>query len=191
MDGTDEASSYAVFVLDRDIRWQLADELAGTFPGDLIKHEMHVCLGATRIDLAVVNGSLHGYEIKSDADTLARLPRQIELYDRVLDYSTVVCGPRHAKHVEDALPPHWGIRVVGEESARRVATRNPRVQAFAVAQLLWRDECAAILADRGERVKTRDTRWQLWDRLALLPIGELQDVVRAHLKARPAERAVG
>ena len=66
---------------DIDVRTVLAAEVARRYKGDadtLIIHELGVCSGDARIDLAVVNGKLHGYEIKSDADTLKRLPAQAE-----------------------------------------------------------------------------------------------------------------
>jgi hypothetical protein len=45
-------------------------------PSTLILEELGLKHGAARIDIAVVNGDLHGYELKSDSDTLSRLPRQ-------------------------------------------------------------------------------------------------------------------
>lgn len=39
-----------------------------------IIEELGVHHGTARIDIAVVNGIMHGYEIKSDQDTLQRLP---------------------------------------------------------------------------------------------------------------------
>ena len=36
----------------------------------LVVDELGLCQGRARIDLAVVNSSLHGYEIKSERDTL-------------------------------------------------------------------------------------------------------------------------
>jgi hypothetical protein len=40
--------------------------------------------GEVRVDVAVINGELHGYEIKSERDTLERLPRQVKAYSAVL-----------------------------------------------------------------------------------------------------------
>ena len=42
----------------------------------IVLNELGLLQGACRVDIAVVNGSLHGYEIKSEADTLDRLPYQ-------------------------------------------------------------------------------------------------------------------
>ncbi|WP_280313539.1 sce7726 family protein [Nocardia abscessus] len=176
---------------DADIRGALHDRLTVEFAGDRIRDEMGLCLGATRVDIAVINGCLHGYEIKSDRDTLARLPNQIELYDSVLDYSTIVCGPRYADRIKAVVPTWWGITIAEDHNGRpefyvsRKARRNTHVDRFALAQLLWRDEAAALLTALGHRVTRRHTRWQLWDQLAELPLGQLQHIVRTQLKARP------
>ncbi|MEU9807578.1 sce7726 family protein [Mycobacterium sp. NPDC050853] len=177
---------------DVDIRAALLDELRGEFCGDKIVNEMGLCLGATRVDVAVINGSLHGYEIKSDRDTLVRLPGQVELYNRVLDFSTIVCGPKYVGKIRDAVPRTWGIvetRCIDGAvvlKRHRKPRKNRECDSLAIAQLLWRDEAASLLVARGEHVKRRETRWNLWDRLAEWPLGELQLSVRLQLKARPA-----
>lgn len=184
--------SYSAVVRDLDVREALLAELRGEFRGDKIVNEMGLCLGATRVDVAVINGSLHGYEIKSDRDTLNRLAAQVELYGKVLDFSTIVCGPRYLAKVESMVPRWWGIVEVcgaGRREptlrVRRDRNRNPSCDALSVAQLLWRDEAAAALIGRGEIVRSRETRWNLWDRLAEWPIDELQSCVRERLTVRP------
>jgi len=57
----------------------------------------------------VVNGKLHGYEIKSDADTLKRLPAQAEVYSAVFDLVTIVVGEHHLDTVRAIVPEWWGI----------------------------------------------------------------------------------
>jgi hypothetical protein len=176
---------------DVDIRETLLRNLRREFRGDKIVNEMGLCLGATRVDVAVINGSLHGYEIKSDRDKLVRLPTQVELYSKVLDFATIVCGPRYVEKIDGLVPGWWGILEAGGAGRkptliwRRERKRNPKCDALAIAQLLWRDEAAHALTGRGERVRSRETRWHLWDRLADWPIDELQSCVRMQLKARP------
>ena len=61
---------------DEDIRSVLRARLAleyGTDPSALVLDEFGLACSSARVDLAVVNGCLHGYEIKSDVDSLARL----------------------------------------------------------------------------------------------------------------------
>jgi hypothetical protein len=176
---------------DVDIREALLRNLRREFRGDKIVNEMGLCLGATRVDVAVINGSLHGYEIKSDRDKLVRLPAQVALYSKVLDFATIVCGPRYVDKIADLVPAWWGIVEVGGTGrkatliSRREKHRNPHCDALAIAQLLWRDEAAEALVGRGETVRSRENRWNLWDRLADWPIDELQSCVRGQLKARP------
>jgi len=183
-------SSYTKDVRDLDIRLQLHTELARRFVGDVIRGELGLCLGQTRVDVAVVNCYLHGYEIKSERDNLARLPAQIDLYDRVLDYSTIVCSDRHLDRIIDLVPDSWGIIIASGRPGliKLTSVRQPTVNLspdpLAIAQLLWRSEAAQVLMARGERVKTKETRWQLWDRLAAMPLTTLQYHVRLMLKQR-------
>src|SRR3990172_5388577 len=66
--------------------------------------ELGLCQGAARVDVAVVNGSLHGFEIKSDRDKLVRLVGQQAIYSRALDRVTVVTTARHIEDVPAAIP---------------------------------------------------------------------------------------
>ncbi|EMS0078485.1 sce7726 family protein, partial [Escherichia coli] len=43
-------------------------------PDTLIIDEFTMNLGASRADIAVINGLIHGYELKSKSDNLLRLP---------------------------------------------------------------------------------------------------------------------
>ena len=63
--------------------------------------ELGLCRGQVRVDLSVVNGLLHGYEIKSDRDSLRRLSGQVELYGKVFDRATLVVGERHLAEALD------------------------------------------------------------------------------------------
>src|SRR5262245_39425246 len=73
--------------------------------------EMGIWSGSVRIDIALINGSLSGYELKSDSDTLERLPRQLAIYGRVFDYLHLVVGKRHADKARALLPDWWGVKV--------------------------------------------------------------------------------
>lgn len=182
---------YGTTVRDVDIREGLSRKLRKEFRGDPLRNELGICLGETRVDLVVVNCALHGYEIKSARDRLDRLPRQVEIYSRVLDYCTLVIETRVVDRALSAVPPWWGISEAyaladGQVGFRtvRVAAKNQTVDAFSLCQLLWRDEAASLLEVRGEHVRRRETRWNLWDRLAEIPLQELQELVRTTLKRR-------
>ena len=154
--------------------------------------EFGICCGRGRIDLAVVNSIFHGYEIKSDRDSLRRLEDQIELYSKVLDRATLVVGDRHLSATFDVLPHWWGILLFkpGSKSSQfrviRHARNNPRREPRALVELLWLDEAMTILdqcgAARGVRGKPRRV---VWDRLCdRFRVQEIAAHVRSHLKAR-------
>ena len=174
------------------VKAALQRQLSQTEDDDaLIRPELGL-LGAARIDVAVVNGSLVGYEIKSSADRLDRLPGQATVYGRVFDRVVLVCDQRHLVRARGMIPAWWGVwRVDGDAEAIRfgrvkAGRVNPSVDALAVAQLLWRDEALMLLEMRGlaDGLRTA-TRWALWAELAdRLPRQELQVAVREQLKAR-------
>src|SRR4051812_23970522 len=89
-------------------------------PDTLVLNELGLRHGEYRADIAVINGTLAGYEIKSDNDSLVRLVKQVQAYDAVFDRASVVVGPRHARTVTSRLPPSWGIYVCHSEIAGRV-----------------------------------------------------------------------
>lgn len=112
--------------------------------------------GTARVDLAVVNHRLHGYEIKSDSDSLKRLPGQIRAYNGVLDRITLVVGYKHAHHALSMIPSWWGVMLACENQQGAVALTharlprdNPSVDLVAVAGLLWRQEGIALLDELG------------------------------------------
>lgn len=181
-----------------DIRRALRAEIEHRHQGEpdtLIRQELGLCQGIARVDLAVVNGSVHGYEIKSEQDTLARLPNQAEIYNRALDFVTIVAAPVHANKIGKVIPRWWGIWIADQDGDKvvlkssREPRQNPAVDRFALAQLLWRDEALQALADRGLDIGLRGKpREELWRRLASdLTLDELGGIVRDRLKHRGAD----
>lgn len=182
---------------DADVRPALRSRLLAAHAEDtLFIEELGLCRGRVRIDLAAVNGKLHGYEIKSDRDTLRRLDRQLEIYNRVLDRATLVVGERHVERAIELLPRWWGLlRIDVEPSGLRFTTlrrsrRNPRRHGRTLAELLWRDEALALLERRGlDRGVRSKPRFAVWDRLCEhFDVDEISTEVRRCLKARGVPR---
>src|SRR5437867_10015901 len=80
-------------------------------PKTLVIDELGLNHGECRADIAVINGKLSGYEIKSDLDSLVRLKRQIRAYDTIFQSASIVVAPRHLRKVIRTVPLHWGICV--------------------------------------------------------------------------------
>lgn len=180
---------------DADIRVATKQALFLEHRGDsetVIFEELGVQHGASRIDLAVVNGELHGFELKSNRDTLTRLPEQVEAYSRVFDRLTLVVGEHHLSKAVDMIPDWWGIRVARSERGKldfcdlRIALGNPSTEATSVAMLLWRDEALDFLEELGG---ARGLRWkckkEIYDALVdSVDFHRLRDRVRICLRRR-------
>ena len=167
------------------------------------EHEGHpdlVCLeefaiygGAHRADVAALNGCSHGYEIKSDRDTLERLPNQVEAYSAIFEQATLVSSPRHLECAVNIIPQWWGIVEVQLNTGERpflkrvrASSTNPAPNATAIASLLWQSEALELLIalglDTGVRSKPS---YVLIERLAQrVPLERLSSHVRAILRAR-------
>jgi hypothetical protein len=167
--------------------------LHGHPPDSKLKEELGLCLGATRVDVAAINGQLTGCEIKGSRDRLSRLPHQVGLYGEVLDIAVLVAEPRYAATAENHVPGWWGIWQAEDVNGTAVLTElrpagtNPNPVPLSVAQLLWRDEAYSELVARDAAAGlARATRWRIWEALVeKLTPAELGQVVRARLKARP------
>jgi hypothetical protein len=185
-------------MLDRDVRTALRARLDEAHAGEsdtLVVDELDLC-GVSRIDVAVINGALSGYEIKSAADTLRRLPAQADVYSRIFDHVVVVAANKHIDHVLETCPNWWGLCVADWHEGRltlmdvRRPGMNPSPEASHLVQLLWRDEALSALDSFGLASGIRSKpRKQLWDRLASeLELSEVQSIVRSALKRRTAWR---
>lgn len=135
-------------------------------PDTVIINELDVCAGISRADIVVVNGKIHGYEIKSKQDNLERLPGQIESYNCVFDTMTIVTYKSHLEKVRAIVPKWWGIICIYEKNEEvmlkniRKPKENSNINIQDVAMLLWKDEMIDLLLNhsgvtRGYKNKTR------------------------------------
>src|SRR6266852_8949937 len=133
---------------DSDVRSAVLERLVRCYEGDSstrIVEEMGVWSGSVRIDIAVINGELCGIELKSDRDTLERLPFQAEIYSQVFDRVELVVGKRHAEKAQAQVPQWWAVTVATtkagkiELEAMREGRVNPAPDPYLIAQLLWKE----------------------------------------------------
>jgi len=159
----------------------------------LVLDELGLMHGACRADIAIVNGRLIGYEIKSEKDSLYRLKDQITAYNAIFDGVAIIVTKRHHAAVRLSIPKHWGIilSTKGKRgginfSVRRKPKKNPHVKPMSVAQLLWRNEAAEILYEIGAPKKLfKLPRRELYRHLSKqLPIEKLKITVRSYFKKR-------
>jgi hypothetical protein len=168
-----------------DPRTRILDELA-------LRH------GVARVDIAVVNGSIHGFELKSDRDSLKRLPHQIQIYNSVLDKVTLVVSVRHVDKAIKLVPVWWGVTIAKTKDSARIEfetvrnpTSNPCIDPISVCTLLWREEALNLLAEFGAAASVRHkARAAIYVRLAdVADLKTIQRRVRHQLRSRTAWRS--
>lgn len=163
----------------------------------LVVDELGLEHGKCRADIAVINGHLMGYEIKSDVDSLKRLAFQIEIYNTVFDLSSLVLTERHLSDVMRIIPDWWGVILARENDKKiiyfehlRSPIQNTFTKDYSVLQLLWRDEAQQVLMELGIRgAQLRKSRAYLYkDIITLLEPTVLRYTVREYLKKRKGWR---
>ena len=161
----------AIRIVLRDVLDKKLKEYRKKEPKTEIFEELGVQHGTARIDYAIINGEMCGYEIKSDRDTLERLPEQVRDFGEVFDKLTLVVGKRHLYHAIHEIPEWWGVVLAKEHGNGKLVLQtirkpdqNPAQREISVARLLWREEALEELKKRnqanGIRSKQREFVYQ-------------------------------
>ena len=146
--------------IDRDdgIRAALLPRLASMVPLEpdcVVVEELGIEHGSSRIDVAAIGSLVYGFEIKAALDSLTRLQRQVQHYDRLVDFAYLVLTENHLAAGAAGVPAHWGLIVAEARAAdvafrvERQATRNLNRVPECLARLLWREEALATLRSLG------------------------------------------
>lgn len=185
---------------DFDIRLALhAKRLrrAKAHPDTLVIDELGLAHAKCRVDVAVIKGYIHGYEIKSAKDKLDRLNSQIDIYRKTLQKLTIVAAPKHVAGVMTRAPEWCGL-ILAEGGPRggirfsivRNAVANPEVDPVMLAHLLWRDEVIDLLSQIGYAPRElRRPRKHLYEMLCeAMTLREITASIRTFMTERQAWR---
>jgi hypothetical protein len=185
---------------DADIRSALhAKRLrrAKSHPDTLVIDELGLAHARSRIDVAVINGCIHGYEIKSAKDNLDRFATQIDIYRQTLQKLTLVAAPKHVAGIMSHAPEWCGV-IAAEQGPRggvsfhvlRNPVANPDINPVMMAHLLWRDEVIELLGQAGYAPKDlRRPRRQLYEILCeVMTLREITASIRAFMVRRQTWR---
>lgn len=184
-------------VTEAIVRQRLRDELLASAEAPIeAVYEFWVPRSNERADVAVIGAQMSGFEIKTERDTLKRLPRQVAAYDRLFDRCTVVLAERHVTAAMAMLPEWWGvIAIVAEDGSPflrsvKSATPNDGVDPETLVRLLWREEVRGALSALGNEPDPRASRLSMWnDLLKLIDLDHLKGAVRSAILTRiPARR---
>ncbi|GAB2960681.1 hypothetical protein GCM10027048_30670 [Hymenobacter coalescens] len=150
--------------------------------------------GTTRADVVHITAHfMHGYEVKSDGDTLQRVKAQLPCYARAYDLVTFVVTEKHLAKLLEAVPDWVGVLVAAPEGLRehRPARYNATVERAAVAGLLRLSEVKQYLMDHGlhhvSLLRRRDVA-KLLNGTQVIALSHLAQFVRDRLMARMPQR---
>lgn len=158
----------------------------------LIVDELAIKHGEYRVDLCAIGDDLHGFEIKSDQDTLSRLPAQAKHFSLVFQRMTLVIGPALLAPALTIVPKWWGLVLVTQDAdgtARfaelRTPGENPKPNQRWLVRLLWRDELVEVLRTWGHRGWSKLKYWEIADKvLGAFEPAELVGIVATTLRCR-------
>ena len=130
-------------------------------PIDVLVDELVIPDGRARVDLALVNGHVEAFELKSDFDSLRRLPSQAERYEPYFDRITLVTTRRFSERAVSLLPTWWGI-VVAECKRDKICLRwnrrallNPSMRFEKQCQFLWKEDLLRLSRNHAVNIKGR------------------------------------
>lgn len=185
-------------LMDADIRAKLIEKIKKDNQNNhyRIIEELCICDGLARADIALANGILHGYEIKSDCDTLERLSNQIECYNNTFDKVTIVVGKKFENNIIDEIPKHWGVEVAYVNRFQNITIKRVRapklnkdVLSTNLLDLLWNAEIKSFLKENKVKGYSNKDKSSLKDLvITSIPFKVLRDYTRETLKARTGWR---
>ncbi|KRI41017.1 sce7726 family protein [Acinetobacter baumannii] len=142
-----------------------------------------------RADLALANGRLVGFEIKSQKDSLKRWTSQMMAYNNVFDEIWLCSHGKHLHRALDITDKHIGVLAVddsGSITVVRYAAENTKLNFYDLSGLLWKEELLAFAAlNNIIEVKSRMTKNEIRDILSKYSsVNKLKPYLLQKLKER-------
>ncbi|WP_353228496.1 sce7726 family protein [Pseudomonas qingdaonensis] len=159
----------------------------------VIINEMVVANWSRRADMAVANGRLYGFEIKSQFDSLRRLPGQLESFQEHFDKVVVVAAPKFISAIERDYPDSIGILEVSLSSGRprlrqvRAGRINEVKDIAKLASLITKAELERFLRVNGVSDDANLSRSEMVKKLYAKHIKKLRLYVLSCIKERYAD----
>ena len=179
------------------VRDALTDYLFSLNENKMLVEEVGIIRGGfSRADLIDFTEEIHGYEIKTAADSLSRLSKQIEDYNNVCDKITLVVATKYLEKAKSMIPEYWGLIEIQYLDDNifaliplREATENTKQNKLYLASLLWADELKKVLQNKNlYRTLASKAHWNMVRRLVdFTDISELRKIVLSTLRSRQSK----
>lgn len=109
--------------------------------------------GSCKADIVILNGTSTVYEIKSDRDSLCRLPNQISNYQKVFGSVYVISGKSHVNEILNSTSPEVGVMELLTQgrirTVRKAIDCSDRVCSASIFESLRIEEARQILKNTG------------------------------------------
>lgn len=182
----------AIPLSERDIKLAVIAHLERTsaLQDGVVINELPVANWSRRADLAVANGKLQAFEIKSDFDSLRRLDGQIALFATRFDKVVLVTTNRFISSALERLPAFveiWEASRQGQEVRLRVVRRGQTREIKSrhiLSSYLQKSEIASFIRSTGNVVPQNASRDEMEKILETLPVSKLRLYVLSRLKQR-------
>jgi len=152
--------------------------------------EMVVENWARRADVVLANGKLWAFEIKSELDSLARLPGQIEVFSRSFEKFVVVVAAKFEDAARNLIPEGVGLWVEMADGSLRERAR-PKINILsksAAIRMMTASELRRLLACNGSAGIAALPRSELERLASYLPSPDLANAARDAIKRRHRAR---
>jgi hypothetical protein len=122
--------------------------------------ELRIHNGNSIADVVAIYNTMHGYEIKGETDTVARLKFQVNFYNISFPNVTLVTTKNHLEWAKKNLPSFWGILLATKTDSKvhfryhRKSGHNPLFCQQKSLAMLWKSE----LIELSERTKCKHIR---------------------------------
>ncbi|WP_085647973.1 MULTISPECIES: sce7726 family protein [unclassified Pseudomonas] len=181
-----------MIIKEKEIKAALIDwlEAKGMVQDAVIINEMVVANWTRRADIAIANGRLYGFEIKSEADSLKRLPGQIESFSNHFDKVTIVAASKFINQVKEEYPSEIGIleayRIQGTVKIKQVrAGKLIEIKDHAsLGNLITKLELSRILKSYSTPHTVTDAKNILIEKTKTMPTKVFKQYVLSCIKAR-------
>ena len=147
-------------------------------------------VGDCKADAAILNGTGTVYEIKSERDTLSRLEKQLDAYQRVFARVFVIAGENHVDAIVRSTPKEIGVLCLSKgkhiSTVREADERPDRICPVTVFESIRTDEAKLIVKKFGlavPDVPNTVMRTELRKMFTILKPVEIHDAMVRTLKA--------
>ncbi len=187
-----EAQYNAMPLTERDIKLAVIAHLEkkSALQDGVVINELPVANWSRRADLAVANGKLQAFEIKSDFDSLRRLDGQIALFSTRFDKVILVTTSRFISSALERLPSYveiWEASRRGKEVNLKIVRRGQIREVrnrHILSSYLQKTEIASFIRHNGNSVPNGASRDELEESLSTISVPKLRAFVLNRLKQR-------